>query len=151
MLRGSLRLLRYSTYDTLYGSSLEHIRTVVDPMADAAPAVAEPVVGAGFAETKHKAFIRALEKQQGTYETVVTEQYRMSGVYWGLCAMATLRSEGELDTTRIVDFVQSSRNSDGGCKPRGALAPIAMVHVLECFCTSQTAAVRGTTHTCSTR
>ena len=74
----------------------------------------EPTRSPEFAKNKHQAFIKALEKQQGTYETVVTEQYRLSGIYWGLCAMATLRAETELDVERIVSFVQCCRNADGG-------------------------------------
>jgi geranylgeranyl transferase type-2 subunit beta len=68
-----------------------------------------------FIPAKHKSFIRALEKRQGTsYEAVVTEQYRMSGIYWGLAAMAIMRADSELSTSEIITFVVSCRNDDGG-------------------------------------
>jgi geranylgeranyl transferase type-2 subunit beta len=70
---------------------------------------------APFCSEKHTSFILGLEKQQGTsYEAIVTEQYRMSGVYWGMAAMATLRAHEKLDTAGIITFVASCSNEDGG-------------------------------------
>jgi geranylgeranyl transferase type-2 subunit beta len=68
-----------------------------------------------FLPAKHKAFILALEKQQeNSYEAIVTEQYRMSGIYWGMSAMATIGAHSELDTKQIIAFIQTCCNEDGG-------------------------------------
>jgi geranylgeranyl transferase type-2 subunit beta len=49
-----------------------------------------------------------------TLEHVATEHFWMSGLYWGLCAMAIMGRLQEMDTMAIGDWVLQAHHDDGG-------------------------------------
>ena len=48
-------------------------------------------------------FVKSLETATETFEYYVTEHLRMSGVYWGLCAMELMEAGDEMDRAAIVE------------------------------------------------
>jgi geranylgeranyl transferase type-2 subunit beta len=67
-----------------------------------------------FVRDKHVAYVVALDAQRDSYEHVVTEHLRMSGVYWGLSALEVVAAGDALDKAAIVRFVASCRHAGGG-------------------------------------
>jgi len=63
---------------------------------------------------KHKQYIKALEKQEDTFEYWVTEHLRMSGIYWGITAMALLGNLDMMEKDRLVDKVMACQKPNGG-------------------------------------
>ena len=50
-------------------------------------------------------------------EFVMTEHFRMSGIYWGLTAIDLLDKTDLMQKSEIVDFVKSCQHSCGGFSP----------------------------------
>lgn len=67
-----------------------------------------------FARDKHVTYVVALDSQRDSYEHVVTEHLRMSGIYWGLSAVAIVGGADALNRSEIVNFVKSCKHDDGG-------------------------------------
>ena len=67
-----------------------------------------------FIRDKHIAYVVALDSQRDSYEHVVTEHLRMSGIYWGLSALELVSSGDSLDKGEILRFVASCRHPCGG-------------------------------------
>mmetsp|Transcript_45106 Transcript_45106/g.75257 ORF Transcript_45106/g.75257 Transcript_45106/m.75257 type:complete len:321 (+) Transcript_45106:227-1189(+) len=63
---------------------------------------------------KHAEYIRNLDKEKDTFEFVATEHLRMSGVYWGITAMALLDRLHEMDKEGILKFVKGCQHPSGG-------------------------------------
>lgn len=63
---------------------------------------------------ENKKYIKSLDNAKDTFSYWVTEHLRMSGVYWGLSAMALLNSLDEMDRQVGIDFVLSCQHESGG-------------------------------------
>ncbi|XP_057290038.1 geranylgeranyl transferase type-2 subunit beta-like [Hydractinia symbiolongicarpus] len=62
---------------------------------------------------KHIEFIKTYE-ESNKYEYIMTEYLRMSGVYWGLTAMALMKRLDSMDKKSIMEFVQECQHDSGG-------------------------------------
>lgn len=58
-------------------------------------------------------FWRALQATDN-FEFYATEHFRISGVYWGVTALALLGHLDDMDGDAVVKWVLSCQNSDGG-------------------------------------
>ena len=67
-----------------------------------------------FARAAHMRFVKSLETATETFEYYVTEHLRMSGVYWGLCAMELMEAGDEMDRAAIVEWVLECQHPCGG-------------------------------------
>jgi prenyltransferase beta subunit len=69
-----------------------------------------------FHYRKHVDYIKVISSDKESFEYVVTEHLRMSGVYWGLTAMAILGKDlvTEMDSPTIVDWVMQCYNPEVG-------------------------------------
>jgi len=63
---------------------------------------------------KHAEYIVRIAKDREGFESVVTEHFRMSGVYWGLTAMDIMGRLSEMPLDDITGFVSACRRSNGG-------------------------------------
>ena len=63
---------------------------------------------------ENKTYIKSLDNAKDTFSYWVTEHLRMSGVYWGLSAMALLNSLDEMERQVGIDFVLSCQHEEGG-------------------------------------
>ena len=63
-----------------------------------------------------------MPQQTDTFEYYATEHFRLSGVYWGLTAMALLGRLDEMDEAAIVAWVCSCQ-ARSGCTGGGGLLP----------------------------
>ncbi|XP_032230264.2 geranylgeranyl transferase type-2 subunit beta-like isoform X1 [Nematostella vectensis] len=64
---------------------------------------------------KHAEFIASYGKKKDTdYDYCMTEYLRMSGVYWGLTAMALMDKLDMMNREEAIDFVKSCQHDDGG-------------------------------------
>ena len=69
-----------------------------------------------FYEEKHIKYIKAIASDTKSFEFVVSQHLRMSGVYWGLTALSVLGVDinTEMDTSTIVDWAMSCQDDSGG-------------------------------------
>jgi geranylgeranyl transferase type-2 subunit beta len=69
-----------------------------------------------FHYDKHVEYIKVISRDKDSFEYVVTEHLRMSGVYWGVTAMAILGKDlrTEMDSPAIVDWVMQCYNPEIG-------------------------------------
>jgi geranylgeranyl transferase type-2 subunit beta len=67
-----------------------------------------------FATEKHAQYVVSLSSKTNTFEHVATEHLRMSGVYWGLSAMALMGKLEEMDKEKIIEWVVSCQHPSGG-------------------------------------
>ncbi len=69
-----------------------------------------------FAVSKHSEYIKKIANDKESFEFYVTQQFRMSGVYWGLSGLAILGKDlyKELDIPNLVDWVLSCQHDSGG-------------------------------------
>lgn len=69
-----------------------------------------------FFNSKQVAYIKKVSSDKVSFEFVVTQHLRMSGVYWGLTAMSLLGKDlrTEMLTDEIVDWVMTCQDSSGG-------------------------------------
>lgn len=63
---------------------------------------------------KHAEYIKAYEEKKEDYEYVMTEYLRVSGIYWGLTAMALMNKLDVMNQPEVLEFVQSCQHSCGG-------------------------------------
>jgi len=63
---------------------------------------------------KHTAYIKSYQDKKEDYEYVMSEYLRMSGIYWGLTAMALMKELEVMDRDGILDFVKQCHHSCGG-------------------------------------
>jgi geranylgeranyl transferase type-2 subunit beta len=54
-----------------------------------------------------------LAAKTSTFEHVATEHLRMSGIYWGLSAMALMGKQAEMETEKIVEWVMLCQHPNG--------------------------------------
>lgn len=62
----------------------------------------------------HRKYVCELDRQRDSFEHVVTEHLRMSGIYWGLAAMEVLGSGDDLDKYEIMKFAKACKHANGG-------------------------------------
>lgn len=63
---------------------------------------------------KHAAYVRRVSAEKDTMMYAVTDHLRMSGVYWGLCAMEVMASADKMDKDDIVAWVKRCYHADCG-------------------------------------
>jgi hypothetical protein len=74
-----------------------------------------------FLMEKHRKYVVALQSKTDSFEYVVTEFLRMSGVYWGLCTMHLLSAGDEMDSKFIADWVMKCQHESVGPRARSVL------------------------------
>jgi len=62
---------------------------------------------------KHIDYVQSLDSKKESVAYWVTEHLRMSGVYWGLSAMALLNSLDRMDRAEAIAFVKSCQVPSG--------------------------------------
>ncbi|KXS12875.1 terpenoid cyclases/Protein prenyltransferase [Gonapodya prolifera JEL478] len=62
----------------------------------------------------HVTYIKELDNKKDTLEYWVTEHLRLSGVYWGLTALAIMGRKDELDREQVIEFVVGCQHRSGG-------------------------------------
>jgi len=64
----------------------------------------------------HTTYVKGLRTKTNTFEHVATEHLRMSGVYWGVAAMATLGRDlrTEMESDKLTEWVLSCQAPSGG-------------------------------------
>ena len=69
-----------------------------------------------FCTNKHLGYIRNLSADTESFEYVVTQHLRMSGVYWGLTATALLGNDlkSEPSYAGMVDWIMSCQDKTTG-------------------------------------
>lgn len=70
----------------------------------------------GFLLEKHISYIKKVSSDTTSFEFVVSQHLRMSGVYWGLCAISLLGVDvyKDMNGAEIIDWVMSCQHSNGG-------------------------------------
>ena len=63
---------------------------------------------------KHRDYIVAISRSKDSFEYYATEHFRLSGVYWGLCALFLMGEEDALDREEMTEWVLSCRKPSGG-------------------------------------
>ena len=67
---------------------------------------------------KHVEFIKTHDKnKEEDFAYWMSEHLRVSGFYWGLCAMAGMGALDRMPRDEILSFVQSAQHSDGKWPP----------------------------------
>uniref|UniRef100_A0A914KSL9 Geranylgeranyl transferase type-2 subunit beta n=1 Tax=Meloidogyne incognita TaxID=6306 RepID=A0A914KSL9_MELIC len=66
---------------------------------------------------KHKEFLLGYSRDRDSYEYIMAEYLRMSGMYWCLTAMDLLGAIDEVDKEFIIDYIQKSKRENGGYAP----------------------------------
>lgn len=69
-----------------------------------------------FLKEDHVSYIKKVSSDKQSFEFVVTQHLRMSGVYWGLTAMSILGRDlkSEMDYDAIVEWVLSCQDAETG-------------------------------------
>ena len=69
-----------------------------------------------FVEKKHLEYIEKVSTDTESFEFIVTQHLRMSGVYWGLTAMSILGRDlkTEMKTDEIVEWLLTCQDETGG-------------------------------------
>lgn len=69
-----------------------------------------------FCTDKHVAYIRKLSADVESFEYLVTQHLRMSGVYWGLTATALLGKDLKEESSYIgmVEWILSCQDKESG-------------------------------------
>ena len=72
--------------------------------------------GKVFYEEKHINYIKKVASDTESFDFVVSQHLRMSGVYWGLTALCVLGIDinKDMDTDTIVDWAMSCQDESGG-------------------------------------
>jgi len=69
-----------------------------------------------FVDAKHAAYIKRVSEDTEALEYALTEYMRMSGVYWGLCALRLLGRDlaTDMDAPALVEWVLRCQHPSGG-------------------------------------
>lgn len=67
-----------------------------------------------FLRSAHVGFIASLDAKRGTFEHVMSTHFRLSGVYWGACALSTMGALDSLDRSAGLAFIDSCAAPAGG-------------------------------------
>jgi geranylgeranyl transferase type-2 subunit beta len=63
---------------------------------------------------KHRDYIVKISKSRDSFEYYATEHFRLSGIYWGLCALYLMGEEDALDREELISWVLSCQKPEGG-------------------------------------
>lgn len=63
---------------------------------------------------KHVQYIVDFALSEGSLEHILTEHFKMSGIYWSLTALYLLGALDRLDRDKIIDWVLSCQHACGG-------------------------------------
>lgn len=64
--------------------------------------------------SKHREYIVKISESKDSFEFFATEHFRLSGVYWGLCALFLLGEEDALDREELTEWVMACQKPSGG-------------------------------------
>jgi hypothetical protein len=80
------------------------------------PVIEIPEFNKQFCLKQHVKFVMNLssDKAQESYEHIVSEHLRMSGIYWSLMTLDLIDHLHVLPRQEIIDFILSCHQSDGG-------------------------------------
>ncbi|ODV86716.1 hypothetical protein CANARDRAFT_195837 [[Candida] arabinofermentans NRRL YB-2248] len=67
-----------------------------------------------LAKELHIKYIKSLDSQKQFIEYWLSEHLRMNGLYWGICALFTMRSESELDREEVKKFILECYDDKNG-------------------------------------
>jgi geranylgeranyl transferase type-2 subunit beta len=67
-----------------------------------------------LARALHRDYVVRVSSDTESFEFQVSEHLRLSGVYWGACALHLIDSMSALDTSYVVSFVRSCQRGCGG-------------------------------------
>jgi geranylgeranyl transferase type-2 subunit beta len=67
-----------------------------------------------LARDAHRAYIKRVSEDSGSYEFAVSEHLRMSGIYWAASALSILDALDDLDGPAVIDFVLRCQHECGG-------------------------------------
>lgn len=69
-----------------------------------------------FVDDKHKLYIKKIANDKESFEYIVTEHFRMSGVYWAFTAMSLLGCDldNDLNSQEIIEWVLSCQDKESG-------------------------------------
>jgi geranylgeranyl transferase type-2 subunit beta len=69
-----------------------------------------------FLLEKHITYIKKISTDTSSFEFIVSQHLRMSGVYWGLCAISLLGVDvhTDMNAADIVTWVMRCQHSNGG-------------------------------------
>lgn len=73
-----------------------------------------PSTARAFDLERHVRYLVGLKNKKEDFESCMIEHMRVSGMYWGVGAMALLGREQEMGPTEIVDWVLQCEHPDGG-------------------------------------
>ncbi|KAK6746597.1 hypothetical protein RB195_000086 [Necator americanus] len=65
----------------------------------------------------HIEFIANYEKNKDSYEYIMAEPLRLSGIYWCLSAVSILKKADALSRDAIVQYIRECQRTDGGFAP----------------------------------
>lgn len=73
-------------------------------------------LGPLFYTDKHVTYIQKVSADTESFESLVTQHLRMSGVYWGLTAMALLGRDlkAEPSYAGMVDWIMACQDKESG-------------------------------------
>mmetsp|Transcript_45775 Transcript_45775/g.152722 ORF Transcript_45775/g.152722 Transcript_45775/m.152722 type:complete len:325 (+) Transcript_45775:56-1030(+) len=104
---------------------------------------AKPGSEPALARALHRSYILRVSSDTDSFEFQVSEHLRLSGVYWGACALHLLGELQSLDAAQVVSFVRSCQRGCGGFG--GNLGHDA--HMLYTLSAVQVLALFGALHT----
>lgn len=69
-----------------------------------------------FAEKKHVDYIIKVANDTQSFEYEISQHFRISGIYWGLTAMAMMGRDldNEMNTASIIEFIMQCQDADTG-------------------------------------
>jgi geranylgeranyl transferase type-2 subunit beta len=69
-----------------------------------------------FLFDKHVAYIKAISQDTTSFEYTASQHFRMSGVYWGLTALAILGKDikTEMNVTDLQSWILQCQHQSGG-------------------------------------
>ena len=69
-----------------------------------------------FVMDKHISYIKRVSSDVDAFEFIVSQHLRMSGVYWGLCAMSVMGVDlkEQMNSDTIVEWVTRCQCENGG-------------------------------------
>ncbi|EYC06117.1 hypothetical protein Y032_0078g1200 [Ancylostoma ceylanicum] len=65
----------------------------------------------------HTEFITNYEKNKDSYEYIMAEPLRLSGIYWCVSAVSILNKSDALSRDAIVEYIRECQRADGGFAP----------------------------------
>ncbi|KAL6737990.1 hypothetical protein Aduo_011590 [Ancylostoma duodenale] len=65
----------------------------------------------------HTEFITNYEKNKDSYEYIMAEPLRLSGIYWCVSAVSILKKPDALSRDAIVEYIRECQRGDGGFAP----------------------------------